>query len=186
MKRPRSTLEPWLSDEAGRTGADGIVIDHLADGVEAAGVHTRIATLLVEAGLVARAVLVDHALWVDARRDALDHTTLTVLAAWRWVARVGWWWWLVLALGERIANERRRATAHGTVIDGLTDGAEAAHARTRVDTLVVDAGAVARTIRTDHALRTTAGRGRRALEARKAFAGGRAGYHAADGVGATW
>lgn len=68
--------------------------------------------------------------------------------------------WLVLALGEGVAEQWLRAAAHRTVIDDLTHRTVAAHAGTRVYTLVVDTCAVACAVCADHTLGTAAGRHR--------------------------
>lgn len=85
------TLKSRFAYVSRRTRADCVMVDHLADGVNTASVHTRISTLLVEAGLVTRTVLVDDALWVDAAGDAVDDSTLAVATTGRRVARIlGW------------------------------------------------------------------------------------------------
>lgn len=88
---PDGTLKSRFAYVSRRTRTDCVVVDHLADGVDTASVHTRVSTLLVEAGLVTWTVLVDNALWVDAAGNAVDDSTLAVATTWRRVARILRW-----------------------------------------------------------------------------------------------
>lgn len=91
MFDPDGTLKPRFTNVSRRTRADRVMVDHLADGVNTASVHTRVSTLLVEAGFVTRTVLVDDALWVDAAGYAVDDSALAVTTTGRRVARIlGW------------------------------------------------------------------------------------------------
>lgn len=71
------------------TGAAGRVIQHIADGTKAAGTGTRIATLLVDASLTARAIGVDATFGTAVGRSS------TVVGQ----ARAGWCITLWSALG---------------------------------------------------------------------------------------
>lgn len=85
------TLESRFAYVSRRTRADCVMVDHLADGVDTASVHTRISTLLVEAGLVTWTVLVDDALWVDTAGNAVNDSTLAVATTGRRIARILRW-----------------------------------------------------------------------------------------------
>lgn len=65
-----------------------MVVDGTADGVDTALADAGIATLAVEAGHIARTVVVDDALGVAAGRGSVAHPALAVARAWTWIARV--------------------------------------------------------------------------------------------------
>lgn len=58
------------------------MINSLADSVDAARVGARVATLLVEAGLVTRTVLVDNTLGVDTGGDTVLDAALAIHSTW--------------------------------------------------------------------------------------------------------
>ena len=59
----------------GRTGADGMVRDDVTASVDTAATRTGVPTLLVEAGLVLRALRAHHAFWSAVRWRALASTS---------------------------------------------------------------------------------------------------------------
>jgi len=181
---PDGALKARFADVAGGTGTDGIVVDHLTDGVDSASIHAWVSAFLVETRLVSGTVLVDNALWVNAARHAVDHSALAVATTRRWIAGISWRWRRVFALGERVANEGGRTAADGTVVDDLTLSPVAADARARVHTLVVDTRLVARTVGADDTLGPAAGRAGGALEACETLAHRHTVHHSAQCVGA--
>jgi hypothetical protein len=64
------TVDERIAGEADRTGADGIVIDHLALGVRAARARTRVHAGLAHAGLAQPAVRAEEALGPTVGRRA--------------------------------------------------------------------------------------------------------------------
>lgn len=170
--------------EARRTRADRLMVDHAANGVQAAGRVARVAALLVEAAAVQRAVVVGDALGIRADGVVVDHLTVAVRVARRRQARVGR---LVFdghwpALDERIAERLIGTRANRAVVDGSARCAVAAHVRARVDASVVHARLGARAVRADDALRVAAGAGRPTRVAGDALANGHAAAGAAHGV----
>jgi hypothetical protein len=65
-----NTVDEWIAGEADGTGADGIVIDHLALGVRAARSRTRVHAGLAHAGLTQPAVRTEEALGAAVGRRA--------------------------------------------------------------------------------------------------------------------
>lgn len=58
--------DEWISNITHQTTANGCVVNHIALGVEATGARTRIATLLVDAGLMAGTLCIDGTLGTTA------------------------------------------------------------------------------------------------------------------------
>lgn len=81
------------------------VTNHVANRAHAARIDARVATFLVDAGKLIRALAVAGTLWAtiggrsyefsDARAGWLvvDHLTLCVRSTGGWLARVNWRWW---------------------------------------------------------------------------------------------
>lgn len=172
------------------------MVDDLAFRVDAAQPGARVATLLVNAGLVVGAVGVGDALRpapvlrvtdivADARAHRLLalHAAIGVDATRRRHARVGRQrrllfgrddLRLLLAPDVRVAHEAGGAEADRSVGVDLTQRVDAAGSRARVHALGVDAGQVVAAFRVDSALRFTALEGVRFAE--------EAGGAGADGV----
>lgn len=83
------TLHSCIARESNRAGTHRLVIDGLAERIDAACGDARISTLLREAGLVARTIGVNDALGIDANRDAIPHSAFAVVITRRRAARIG-------------------------------------------------------------------------------------------------
>lgn len=88
------------------------------------------------------------------------------------------------ALREWIADIMTGATTDWVVIEDLAMSVQAAQTRTRIVTLLIDAGQMRRTFRADKTLGTTVWR--RALVTRAAGAHRAVVHHAADTVRTAW
>ena len=89
-----AALEVGIAHESGWARADGFVVDSAADGVDAAGADAGVAALLREAGPIARTVVIDDALGIDAGSSAVAHLALAVAGARARVARIRFWKWM--------------------------------------------------------------------------------------------
>jgi hypothetical protein len=76
------TLDKRRSNIAVGTRTNGLVIDHTTDGVQAASADARVATFLVVASAIGRAVRVDHTFGVLATGHTVDDTAYAVTSAW--------------------------------------------------------------------------------------------------------
>lgn len=64
------------------------MINGLTDRIDTACADARIPALLREASLVTRTICINNALGIDANRDAVSHSTLAIVIARRWTARI--------------------------------------------------------------------------------------------------
>lgn len=177
----RGAIELW------RTTADGLVIDHTANGIQTTSMLARIAALLTDAGAISRAILIGHTLRIAAGGSSIVDAANSITATRRWLARIDrihltW----CLALHEGVANHFVGTTADGTVIDGLADGSVATNAGTGINTLGVDTRTILGTVRAECALGATALTQRITEEARQALAHSLITLYAANGVQSTW
>jgi hypothetical protein len=73
-----SALDSCRSNESRWTAANRVVVDDLAQGVEATGIDARVFALLGKASLVTCAILVDDALRIVASSSSVHHAALSV------------------------------------------------------------------------------------------------------------
>jgi hypothetical protein len=154
---------------ATQTRANRIVICDAALRISAAQARTGIPTLLLDAGGCLRALRAHQTLWstIGRRADVVSlarahahpvlHLELAVGTAGVGVAGIQLLYHgntsrHKLTLCDGIAGVASQTRAYRLMTVGVADGVDAAGSRTRVDTLVVDAGPVSRTIRVENAL----------------------------------
>lgn len=126
------------------------MINGLTDRIDTACADAGIPAFLREASLVTRTIRINNALGIDANRNAVSHSTLAVVIARRWTARIGFD--LCITFLEGIADQRRRAAAKWTVVDRLAHRFTAAYIlRTRISAFILYASFVAWAIRAKHA-----------------------------------
>lgn len=177
----RRTIELWW------TTADGLVIDHSANGIQTTSMLARIAALLTHTSAISRAILIGHTLRIATGGSSIVYTANSIAATRRWLARIdGFHLTRCLALHEGIANHFVGATADGTVVDGLTDSSVATNAGTGIHTLGVDTRTILGTVRAECALGATTLTQWITKEPGQALAHGLITLHAANGVQSTW
>lgn len=170
-------LYEGVASEVGGTVADGVVVDHLTEGVGATEAGAGVPTLLVDTGLVVVTVGVYDALWVAAvvgvadvvaeagtnGAAALDATLGVETTRGRYTG-VDLWpgcdllpggdgFGYFLTAGVRVPHEPCWAEAHGAVSVDLAEGVNAAGAGARVSAASADAGQVAAAVVVHGALR---------------------------------
>jgi hypothetical protein len=153
------------------------VVDNLAQGVEAAGIDTRVFALLGETSLVTCAILVDDTLRIVASSGTIHHTALSIDRARRWVAWISdncarkkqschyqsiislnfEFTWHFLALDKWISSQRRWASANRAVVDNVALSRVAADSRARINALLTHASLVSGAVGAEHALRPASG-----------------------------
>ena len=102
----RIAIVEWIAFETFGTGAHGTMIDYRTTSIRGAQTDTRIATLLINASLLRRALRINRtlgpAVWrhtdiilrTRTRGTLAAHVTLGVWTAWRWLAWILRWSWL--------------------------------------------------------------------------------------------
>ena len=176
--RLQLALGDGVTGVAVETGADWLVPDGVADGVDATGSGTWVDTFVVDAGPVGGAVGVEDALgptadiWVakvsrqaGAGTSSLLGTALGIGSAGCWIAGVNYFGGGrgsclhdLSALTERVSGVSWLALTDGLVVLDFADCVRTAGSRTGVNTLLVDAGFVTGTFGVDDALWSTVGR----------------------------
>jgi len=81
VKRRDRALDSCIAGESDWTGAHRLVIDSLADGIDAARADAWISAFLREAGSVTGTIRINDALGIDANRDAVPHSALAIVVA---------------------------------------------------------------------------------------------------------
>ncbi len=154
---------------AAQTRANRIVICYAALRISATQARTGIPTLLLDAGGCLRALRAHQTLrpTIGRRADVIPltganansvlHLELAVGSAGVGVAGIQLLYHgnagrHKLTLCDGVAGVASQTRAYRLMTVGVADGVDAAGSRTRVDTLVVDAGPVSRTIRVENAL----------------------------------
>lgn len=133
-------------------------------GIDSTRTWARVGTLLIDARQVTWALRIDNTLWPTVRGTSdivgatrahalvTNDATLRVRSTWRgnaWIPNVLAWDGIVLfnmALDERISGVASAATTNGIVVDHLAIGIYAASSRTRIRTLLINAGAILRAL----------------------------------------
>lgn len=150
-------LGEGIPGQAGVAHAHGLVGDHAAQGTDAAQAGTGIATLLIDAGQVRRALRVGHALGLAVGRRAhklrqagaggslSDSSALRIRSTWGWTARILGHDVLLrrldnlLTAHEGISRVAGQAGAEGIVVHDAALSIAATGAGTGIDALLVDA-----------------------------------------------
>jgi hypothetical protein len=126
------------------------VIDDVANSVDSTRIRAWVLTFLIETSLVKRTVRVQNALGVVARCCAIHLSAPSIWTTWRGIAgiyNISYW---CFAFHEWITHHVVGTSTYRIMIDGMAFGSEAANVTMAwIDTLVVDARLVFRTIRVD-------------------------------------
>lgn len=150
-------LSEWITGEARRAGAYGIVIRCMAHRADATSVRTRIGALTIDAGAIVWTFRADNAfgsaVWrcadvvrlTRAHCMALVVATIAIGSAWRRLAREVVLSrrkrrWNFLALEEWIAGESGRTCASRNVVGNMTNGQPSANTHARIDALESNTG----------------------------------------------
>lgn len=138
-----------------------VVIDYCALSTNSTCSRAWVTALLVYASLILGTVRIEHTFWPAVGRTSnvadnaraytltIYFTTLAIGTTWGGVAGIGMYGilsWDGSAVDEGIASHARRATAHGDVIEYLTECVLSTSSRTGIDALVALASLVSRTI----------------------------------------
>lgn len=158
-----SAARERISLVASEARADGIMICDAAFSISAAESGARVATFLSDTGCGLGALGADETLWPAVWRRAylVRQTGADTHAVLLFLLAVGTAWvritWVQLfndrhsgghkrALGDCITSVSLQAGTYRHMSDRVADGIDAAGARTGIQTLVVDAGAVGRAV----------------------------------------
>lgn len=149
------------------------MIDNITLGSKATGAGTRIATLLIQTGQIARAFRIDGALGSTVGRGSnkvgqaatagatIDLATLRIGSTRRRYTWHSWLYWFLLlwrhgqATYEGISGIARLARAQWTMIAYMTLGIQSTRSWAGIRTFLLDTRLIRRTFRADDTLGTT-------------------------------
>ena len=167
------TVSKWITIIIRWAGADRMVGDDLAAGINSTSARARINTALIKTGPVLGTIWADNTLRSTVGRSAKiasqacadTATTLHALVGKGTTKTVSTgvqflcyclFWWTAGALLKSITHKSRRAATHGHMVNDLTLGIATTGARARVNTFIVSAGLVTVTVWVENALWPTA------------------------------
>lgn len=80
------------------------MVNCFTDGIHTACIDTWITAFLIVATAIVRAVIIGNTFRVCANSATVDHATMSVMVAWRWIAWVNWFSLYGFAFNEWITS----------------------------------------------------------------------------------